>query len=162
MEDLREATDVAEKLRIGDATNILRIITFPKDGDPIAPTFGDVAIEAVLGDVQDAVFEPPNLGFGEVPIEDAVKGRRHRRVSRGERSPETFGVLDAFGVESLPCVERGDVGRGRERCGGIDDDALVVTGGRGGLAHGVRSGDVRRVAASRREGESSALAARRS
>ena len=109
LERIRRLLHLAVEVVVGEGAPITRL-TDPVNGDLLAEPRGDVAIDAVLRNVQPPVREP--LREGEVPLqrlgEGGAPGESFARLLR----PEGDRVGGGFGVD------RGaDVGCGR--CGGV-------------------------------------------
>ena len=69
LQHVGEALDLGEQVGVGDRAGVARL-TLEVDGDLVAAAGGDVAIEAVVGDVELAADEP--LGVRQVPLADGV------------------------------------------------------------------------------------------
>ena len=76
------------------AARIGGIIRLPDDGRFIADG-GNVAVEAVFGDVEFSAGEPFHIGAGEVPLQDFAPFFSPREMT-GLLRPEVLGVGKAF------------------------------------------------------------------
>ena len=117
--------DVCEQIGVGDVAAVAWL-AFPVDGHLVAVSVEDVAVDAVVGDVELAVGEP--LGNGGVgPVE--YFGERGVPVESASLfGPEAESVLFGGGVELGPGVRRSRE-LGRRRVGG--NRGLVGSGGTG-------------------------------
>jgi hypothetical protein len=97
-----EAGDVVEQVGVGDRPRVPRL-ALPMERDPVAEPGGDMAVEAVLRDVQGAADEPP--GEGRLPLQ-----RRVEVLRPGEQLPR------------LPGPERLRVGVGLVPQGAVPDE----------------------------------------
>ena len=78
-----------EQVGVGDGAGVARL-ALPVVGDLVAAARLDVAVEAVVGDVERAADEP--LGEGQLPLEIVSPVRRTSRGARrpgGPRSPRS-------------------------------------------------------------------------
>ena len=117
--------DVGEQIGVGDVAAVAGF-TFPVDGDLVAVAVEDVAVDAVVGDVELAVGEPFRDG-GVGPVE--YLGERGVPVQpAGLLRPEREPVLLRGGVQICLSVRlRRELGRG---CVG-GNRGLVAAGGTG-------------------------------
>jgi hypothetical protein len=67
LERVGEALHLVEQVGVGDGAGVARL-ALPVERDLVAPARLDVAVEAVVGDVQLAADEP--LGERQLPVED--------------------------------------------------------------------------------------------
>src|SRR5215831_9273721 len=98
---IRELLHFAVKLLIGEYAN-LAWLAFPDDGGFVFPSGGDVAIEAVVGEVDFSADKP--LGPWAVPFEHIVPLLEPVQFV-GNAGPELVGVVDRFLIEALVFVE---------------------------------------------------------
>ncbi|MCY1441152.1 hypothetical protein D9M71_574550 [compost metagenome] len=91
---------MAVQLAVGDVRGFGRVVAFPDDGDLFAALF-QVAVDAVVGDVQLATLEPAGLALGEVAVVDRVPRFEPVEESLGLFAPEGFRVLDGLAIEAL-------------------------------------------------------------
>ena len=86
LEHVGEALDRGQQVGVGDGA-VVAGLALPVVGDLLPLAGLDVAVEAVVGDVQRAADEP--LGEREVPVEDRCATRRTRRRGRRPGGPRT-------------------------------------------------------------------------
>ena len=96
LEHVGEALHLGEQVGVGDGAGVARL-ALPVERDPVAPAGVDVAVEAVLGDVERAADEP--LGEGQVPLEDRVPVLIPVEQVGGLPGPEPLEVLVGLVVE---------------------------------------------------------------
>ena len=77
---------LGEQVGVGDGAGVARL-ALPVERDLVAAAGLDVAVEAVVRDVELAADEP--LGEGQVPLEDRVPVRRPSRAARRPGGPRT-------------------------------------------------------------------------
>ncbi|MCY1363731.1 hypothetical protein D9M69_505070 [compost metagenome] len=88
------------QLVVGDVRRFAGVVALPNEGDLLAALF-QVAVDAVVGDVQLAALEPGRLAFAQVAVMDAVPGLEPVQESGGLLGPEGFGLLDGLPVQAL-------------------------------------------------------------
>src|SRR5690606_21847658 len=89
-EHVRGALDLVGEFRVGDAAGVAGL-ALPVDGDAVAVARLDVAVEAVVGDIQLAVVEP--LRERRVrPVEDPSEGLAPAEQVAGLLAPEALAV----------------------------------------------------------------------
>ena len=91
------------QLAVGDVRGFAGVVAFPDDRDLFAAAF-QVAVDAVVGDVQLAALEPGGLAFPQVAVVDAVPGLEPIEEGLGLLAPELVGVLDGLAVQALVVV----------------------------------------------------------
>ncbi len=108
LQHIGEAADAAIKLIVGDVPVVIGIIALPDQGRLIATLF-QMPVDAIVGDVQDAVLKPLNgyvrIGearilylFGEFDPVDAL----------GVFRPKIGGLVHRFGIHrAIGCVGDG-------------------------------------------------------
>ena len=74
------------QVAVGERAGVARL-ALPVVRDPVAPARLDVAVEAVVGDVERAADEP--LGEGQVPLERGVEVLEPADAARGPGGPRT-------------------------------------------------------------------------
>ena len=97
---VREPADAGEQLRVGDRAGVAAL-ALEVVRDLLAPSRLDVAVEAVVGDVELAPEEP--LGEGEVPFQDLVERAVPADVLLRLLGPERLGI-------GIGCVMEARVG----------------------------------------------------
>ena len=126
LQHVGEALDLGEQVGVRDRAGVARL-TLEVDGDLVAPAGGDVAVEAVVGDVELAADEP--LGVRQVPLADGVPlGVPVEQLAR-LLGPEPLVVLGRLVVHPRARDEGVALGRLGRREG-------PVLGGQGGDAGG--------------------------
>ncbi len=103
LQHVSQAADVVVQLAVGDVRGFAGVVAFPDDRDLFAAAF-QVAIDAVVGDVQLAALEPGGLAFPQVAVVDAVPGLEPIEEGLGLLAPELVGVLDGLAVQALVVV----------------------------------------------------------
>ena len=115
LQPVGQPLDVAQQIGVGDGA-LLALLAVPVVGDAIAPAGLDVAVQAVVGDVELAVGEPlvegrvavvEHLGERGGPVDEragllgpelgdgiAFRGRTHRRLLMGDESGRRLEELD--------------------------------------------------------------------
>src|SRR5207253_4666475 len=86
LQGVREAADLAVEAVIREHAPLARL-ALPDEGRLVAPRAGQVAVEAVVGDVELAADEP--LRERRLPVEDALEGR-HPAQQSGHLAPEAL------------------------------------------------------------------------
>ena len=99
LEHVGEALHLGEQLGVGDRPGVARL-ALEVDGDLVATAGGDVAVEAVVGDVELAADEP--LGVGELPVADRLPLLRPVEQLGGLLGPEPFVVRGRLVVHERP------------------------------------------------------------
>ena len=125
-ERIGEAGDAGKQFPIGDPGN-LAVIGLEEDGDLVAQTGFDVAVEAVPGSVQLAIRKPlveGGVGFVEHAGEILFPGH----IFPGQASPEAFVVGLGLGTQRLVGFHAGDVGLGHELRGRRENTVFVQDG----------------------------------
>ena len=124
-ERVRDAARLVQEPLVGDRLRVARL-AFPVVGDLVAEAGLDVAVEAVVGDVQRAADEP--LRERRVPLEDGVPRLEPRDVRRRPASPRTLrspapprrrssaSRTTALARERRPAARRSAAPRGGSRC----------------------------------------------
>src|SRR6266478_580863 len=89
------------QLAIGDVPGLLGIVALPDDRGLVAALF-EMAVDAVPGDVEDAVLEPfdRNIAGRERRVLDLGEGL-HPADALGLFGPEAVGVADRAGIHVL-------------------------------------------------------------
>ncbi|MCY1441434.1 hypothetical protein D9M71_577500 [compost metagenome] len=85
------------QLAVGDVRGFAGIVAFPDDGDLVGALF-QVAVDAVVGDVQLAALEPGGLALGEVAMVYGVPRLEPVEEGLGLFAPEGFRLLDGLAV----------------------------------------------------------------
>lgn len=88
-EDVGELADFAVEVAVSKHAGVARF-AFPDDGGFVA-VFGEVAVEALLGDVDFAAGEP--LGVGHVAVHGGRELLLPRQIFFGEVAPESGRVF---------------------------------------------------------------------
>ncbi|OPZ77865.1 MAG: hypothetical protein BWY79_01000 [Actinobacteria bacterium ADurb.Bin444] len=105
-----DSDDLIVQLTIREGVGVVRVVTFHKIGDLVLVGRAHPAVEAVVGGVQLAAFEPRDLRIGPVVILDLVPLLVPDEEFIGQLGPEVVRVLDGplvhlvvllFGVD--PC-----------------------------------------------------------
>ena len=96
----------SQQLGVGDRAGVAGL-ALPVVGDLVAVAGLDVAVEAVVGDVERAADEP--LGEGKLPLERGVEVLRPGQQLPGLAGPERLVV----GVGLLVEIASGEQGRAR-------------------------------------------------
>ena len=95
LEGAREAVDLAVEIPVREGARVARL-SFPDEGGLGPPGGIDVAVEAVVGDVELAADEP--LGVRRLPLE-GLPPRLEPVELPGETLPEPDGVLRGLSVD---------------------------------------------------------------
>jgi hypothetical protein len=95
-----DAGDLGEQLLVGDGPRVAGV-ALEDDGGLVALAGGDVAIDAVVTNVELAALEPLDERHAEVPFEDLVPLLVPVEGRLGALGPEAFGVVDRALVELL-------------------------------------------------------------
>ena len=111
LEHVGEAPDLGVQVGVGDAAGVARL-ALPVVGDLAAVTRLDVAVQAVVGDVELAPREP--LGEGRVPLQHVVPGLRPAQALR-MAGPPGLGVLVRLVVDGFVARQRIGAERLRRR-----------------------------------------------
>jgi hypothetical protein len=93
---MREPANVKMELFIGDGADIAGL-AFEDQGGFVFARGAEVAVEAVLGNVQFAADEP--FRVWRLPIEDFFEGLAPNEVLLGLPVPEFFWAIDRFIIE---------------------------------------------------------------
>ena len=96
--DVRQAAHVEMKLLVGDRAHVARF-AFEDQRRLVFTGGAEVAVEAVLGDVQLAAGEP--LRVGCVPLEDLLERLAPYEQLFGLALPEFFWGVDRFVIQLL-------------------------------------------------------------
>ena len=119
LERVREADDLGLELGVGDLAAVAVRLALPVVGDPVAEAGVDVAVDAVVGDVQRAAEVP--LRVGQLPLVEVRERLEPRHPLAALALPE---LLEAALVDVGPGDgERGEVGR-RRIAPVLDEDRL--------------------------------------
>src|SRR3954454_5532415 len=104
LQHVRETTDVPVQLLESQRAFIPRL-ALPEDRDLIPPRPGEMAIEAILGNVQLPADEP----FRErrLPLQDFFPPARPEELARLAR-PELFRIVNRFAMQPPVLVEASD------------------------------------------------------
>ena len=125
LQHVGEALDLGEQLGVGDRAGVARL-ALEVDGDLVALAGGDVAVEAVVGDVELAADEP--LGERQLPLADGVPlGVPVEQLAR-LLGPEALVVLGGLVVHP----RARDEGVALDRLGGREGAVLGQQGGDAG------------------------------
>src|SRR5229473_4914749 len=100
-QDVGEFADFVVQLPIGDALGLRGIIALPDDGGLVAALV-EMPIDAVPGDIEDAVFEPfdRNVAGREGGVLDLGEGL-HPADALGLFGPEPVGIADRARIHLL-------------------------------------------------------------
>ncbi|MNZ76278.1 hypothetical protein D3C78_947790 [compost metagenome] len=112
-----QATHMAVQLAVGDLRGFGGVVAFPDEGDLVAALF-QVAVDAVIGDVQLAALEPLGLALLQIAAVQLVPGFEPGEEAGRLLAPEQLGLLDGLLIQAL----------------------VGVVVDQGVLAHGVRHG----------------------
>ena len=136
LEHVGEPADLVEQVGVGDGAGVTRL-ALPVEGDLVALAGLHVAVEAVVGDVQLAVAEPP--GEGQVPFQDRREVLRPGQQLSGLPGPE--GLVVGVGLVVERAVGHQGVGgeRGGRRKGALLPE-VVLDGGFSGHGSTLRAG----------------------
>ena len=93
LQDVGELADVFVQLPVGDFLVFLGVVTFPDDGDLIAAG-RQMAVQAVVADVELGALEPANVALGEIPVQHLVPGLEPSDELIGLLRPEALRVID--------------------------------------------------------------------
>jgi hypothetical protein len=137
LEDVREALDLVGQLGVRHASLVPRL-ALPQQRHAVAVARLDMAVEAVVGDVELAVGEP--LREGRVGPVEYLGERRVPVECVRLRRPERISVAGRLGIQ-LGRGDRvvGEVGSGRESAVFVEEVVDLTAGGEGvrvGVAHG--------------------------
>ncbi|MCY1530879.1 hypothetical protein D9M68_660860 [compost metagenome] len=99
LEHVGQAGDMAVQLAIGDLRGFAGVVAFPDDGDLLAALL-QVAVDAVVGDVQLAALEPFGFALLQVAAVQLLPGLEPAEEARGLLAPEQFGLLDGLLVQA--------------------------------------------------------------
>ena len=100
LQHIGQAADVAVQLAVGDVGGLGRVVAFPDDRDLLAALF-QVAVDAVVGDVELAALEPGRLALRQVAVVHRVPGLEPVEEGLGLLAPEGFRVVYRLLVEAL-------------------------------------------------------------
>ena len=111
-QDVRHLADFVVQLTIGDVPGLRGIVALPDDGGLVAALV-EMPVDAVPGDVQDAILEPfdRNMAGGEGDVLDLVEGL-HPVDALGLFGPESVGIADRAGIHLavLGVIDKGALG----------------------------------------------------
>ncbi|MCY1447022.1 hypothetical protein D9M71_636230 [compost metagenome] len=91
---------MAVQLAVGDLRGFGGVVAFPDDGDLVAALF-QVAVDAVVGDVQLAALEPLGLALLQVAMVHLVPGLEPGEEAGCLLAPEQLGLFDGLLVQAL-------------------------------------------------------------
>ncbi len=109
LEDVGELGDFLPQLAIGDRAGGVGGVALEVVGDLVGVRAFEVAIEAVVGNVQLAAFEPTDLCVGEVMVLHAIPLLEPVQSLLRLLSPESVGVIDGAAVHLLVLLHARDV-----------------------------------------------------
>ncbi len=117
LENVGELADLFVQFTVGDLAVFVRVVAFPDDGDLVAAGL-EVAVEAVVGDVEGAALEPIDMQviLVERPVECGVPFLEPGQVFFGLLAPEAGGIIHRALVHFLVLLS-GDICLGRKLCG---------------------------------------------
>jgi hypothetical protein len=121
LQHVRALGDLAQQLLIGEGSRIARL-AFPQDGGFVLAPGGDVAVQAVVGNVQLAPDEP--FGEGQLPFEHAVPRLEPVQFAR-DLGPETFRVFGGLLIQAIVVGPAPDLGPGAELVGRFKNAPFV-------------------------------------
>ena len=98
LEDVGDPADVEMELLVGDGADIARL-ALEDDRGLVLAVGAEVAVEAVLGDVELAAGEP--LRVRRIPLEGLFERLAPDEMLLGLTGPELFWAIDRLGVELL-------------------------------------------------------------
>ena len=127
LEHIGELGDLGQQVGVGDGEGVARL-TLPAEGDLVALSCFNMAVEAVVRHVEGAADEPP--GKGQIPLQDGVEVGVPVQQLAGLSGPERLEI--GLGL----VVERAVVGQcGGGEIGGRGEgallDVIVLDGGVG-------------------------------
>ncbi|VTL98130.1 Uncharacterised protein [Pseudomonas aeruginosa] len=99
LQHVGQAADVVVQLAVGDMRGFAGIVAFPDDGDLLAAAL-QMAVDAVVGDVQLAALEPAGLALSQIAMVDAVPGLEPVEEGLGLLAPEFLGIFHGLAVQA--------------------------------------------------------------
>ena len=133
LQDVGELAHGGVEVAVGDRVAVARIIALPDEGGLVAAGF-EVAVDAVGGDVEDAVRIPAHVKVSGFPGDVFHNGVGcHPVEALALLTPEGGGVCDRGGVH-LPVFLRGEVGLARKRFGNGIGFRRIAHGGAFGVS----------------------------
>ena len=93
-QNIGERIHAHEQCAIGDAANLIRFVSFPNDGNPVAQPILNMPIETIDGDIGLGPFKPFDIDFiFEVVLPNFIPFLIPDKI-RGDFSPKTLRVFD--------------------------------------------------------------------
>ena len=130
LEDVGATADLPVQLLVGEGAGLLGALPFPDEGGLVLAPGLQVAVQAVIGDIELTAQEPAMLAAGEVRLQGPLPLVKPVQPF-GLFGPEGRGVLDAAGVEFPVGRQGADPGPGGELRGRGKDASLGQGGGNG-------------------------------
>lgn len=99
LQQIGQAADLVVQLAVGDLLGLSRIVPLPDQRHLIAAP-GEVAVDAVVGDVQQPPGEPAGPALAQIALVDAAPGREPVEKGRGLFGPEALRLLDGLPIKA--------------------------------------------------------------
>ncbi len=91
LQGIGQAADLLVQLAVGEFLVDRRIVSFPDDGDLVAPRI-QMPVQAVVGDVELSAFKPADVPASEIPVQHRVPPLVPADELLGLFGPESFRV----------------------------------------------------------------------